>query len=418
MNGPEILRLIRHNLQGAVARQGKPPTPRPMDASPWVAMSAMQKAIRRGLEHLALSAAATLLRDAPDKLWRRVGCIAYEDVGLAALDTVGIATVALAGKQARAALGGEWAVASCVVSELCRAPKCRAADDLLMACELHPAYAKARARLPRLTTRQLIEIATGQGSVQERALALWYALGTDGDRSTLVSRRGDPLAVFDRLCEAGWPHTIVEVAREGFRRTRTVLCPLVALLAYEPRQAVQLKSDELPPEEVIGDVPTWALDLYSREGRAALAGFLQTEALAAQWVRRNISPPRRVSFLGHIVFRVEGGLVVNRMRWPLAKELRRQIDVECSGPACPDVTEILELMRDKRERRTDPPNGRRRPRPAPVNRGNIALFCGRGNQVNLRRLPDGAEGIRTAMFWVMRLGDRERSGTGLMRAGA
>ena len=56
MNGPD-LHLIRRDLKGAVARQGKPPTLRPMDASPWVAMSAMQKAIRRGREDLALSAA-------------------------------------------------------------------------------------------------------------------------------------------------------------------------------------------------------------------------------------------------------------------------------------------------------------------------------------------------------------------------
>jgi replication-associated recombination protein RarA len=115
VNGPEILHLIRDDLYCAVAKRGEPPTPQPMDASPWVAMSAMQKAIRRGREDLALSAAATLLRDAPDKLWRRVGCIAYEDVGLASLDTVGIATVSLGGKQAREALGGEWEVASCVV---------------------------------------------------------------------------------------------------------------------------------------------------------------------------------------------------------------------------------------------------------------------------------------------------------------
>jgi hypothetical protein len=95
MNGPEILHLMRHDLQGAVARQGKPPTPQPMAASPWVAMSAMQKAIRRGREDLALSAAATLLRDAPDKLWRRVGCVAFEDVGLASLEAVGLATASL-----------------------------------------------------------------------------------------------------------------------------------------------------------------------------------------------------------------------------------------------------------------------------------------------------------------------------------
>jgi hypothetical protein len=337
VNGPEILHLIRHDLHGVVGRQGEPSTPEPMDASPWVAMSAMQKAIRRGREDVALNAAATLLRDAPDKLWRRLGCIAYEDVGLAALDTVGIATVSLGGKQVRAALGGEWAVASCVVAELSRASKCRAADDLLMACELHPAYADARAQLPHLTTRNLIMVVTGQGSIHESALALWYALGTDRDRSTLARRRGEPRLVFDQLCEAGWPPTMVEVAREGFRRTRVMLCPLLALLSCEQRQATQLESDDLPAEDMLGDVPAWALDAYTREGRAAFARFLQTNAPAAQWVRRNVSPSRRVSFLGHIIFRVEGGLVANRMRWPMGEELRRQVDVEC----CPDATEIL-----------------------------------------------------------------------------
>jgi hypothetical protein len=53
MNGPEILRLIRHDLQRAVAERGEPPTPQPIAASPCVAMSAMQKAIRRGREDLA-----------------------------------------------------------------------------------------------------------------------------------------------------------------------------------------------------------------------------------------------------------------------------------------------------------------------------------------------------------------------------
>jgi hypothetical protein len=308
-------------------------------------MSVLQKAIRRGREDLALGAAATLLRGAPDKLWRRIGCIAYEDVGLASLEAVGLTTAALTGKQSRAALGGDWAVASCIIGELSRAPKCRAADDLLMACELHPGYAEARAELPHLTTRDLIRVATGRGTVHERALGLWYALGTDRRPSALVSRRGEPRLVFDQLCEIGWPHSIVEVAREGFRRTGEMLCPLVALLSCEPRRTTQVESDELPPEKMIGDVPCWALDVYTREGRAAFTRFLPTNAPAARWVRGNVSPTRRVSFLGHIVFRVEGGLVANRMHWPLADELRRQVDVECSGPECSDASEILELMR-------------------------------------------------------------------------
>ena len=61
MNGPEVLYLIRHDLQRAVARRGTPPTPRPLHVSPWLAMSVLQKAIRRAREDLALGAAASLL---------------------------------------------------------------------------------------------------------------------------------------------------------------------------------------------------------------------------------------------------------------------------------------------------------------------------------------------------------------------
>jgi hypothetical protein len=48
MNGPEILHILRHELQHAVGRRGKPPSQRPVDVSPWLAMSVLQKAIRRG----------------------------------------------------------------------------------------------------------------------------------------------------------------------------------------------------------------------------------------------------------------------------------------------------------------------------------------------------------------------------------
>jgi hypothetical protein len=234
-------------------------------------------------------------------------------------------------------LGGEWAIASCVVAELSRAPNCRAADDLLMVSELHPAHAKARVELPLLTTRDLITIATGHGSIQERALALWYALGTDRRPSGLVPRPGEARFVFDYLCEAGWPHSVVEVARDGFRRGGGMLCPLVALLAGERREPSRVQGDDFPAETMIGGVPGWAMDVHTRQGRAAFGRFLETDAPSARWVRTNIRSARRVPFFGHIVFRVESGLVVNRLRWPLANELRRQGDVECSYPDSRDV---------------------------------------------------------------------------------
>ena len=84
-------------------------------------MSLFQKAIRRGDERLALRAASTLLHVSPERLWRRCGCIAFEDIGVADLDTVAVVTAALSGKRYRKSLGGEWAVASCIVSRMVQA---------------------------------------------------------------------------------------------------------------------------------------------------------------------------------------------------------------------------------------------------------------------------------------------------------
>jgi hypothetical protein len=345
VNGPEIHKLIEDNLRAAIARLGPLPDPQPIPSTPWVTMSLLQKSIRRGREDLALRAAATLLWRWPDRLWRRLGCIAAEDIGLGSVEALGITTAALTGKKFRADLGGAWPVARCVVSELVRAPKCRAADDLLTACADSPAYAADRDALRGLPSRELVEIACGAGLIQERALALRFALG-EGPRGLGLTRRWrDAPMVFERLCEAGWPHSMVEVASLGFRRTGESLSPCVALLSREFAAPTTIEPDEMPPETMIGSAPSWAYDIFTREGRAAYANFLRTDARAAAWLRRHVPAGRRVKFLGHIVFRVEGGLVDRRLRWPLADTLRREADVECSAPECFDATEILDLVR-------------------------------------------------------------------------
>jgi hypothetical protein len=78
MNQPNILSAARQQLSDAIFN---------------FAMSALQKAIRRGQDGLAQRAAATLLSTSPERLWRRCGCIAFEDIGVADLDTVTVAPV-------------------------------------------------------------------------------------------------------------------------------------------------------------------------------------------------------------------------------------------------------------------------------------------------------------------------------------
>jgi hypothetical protein len=347
MNGPIILNNARQQLADEIFTY-REPKPAPLKIPPWLAMSLLQKAIRRGECQLAQLAAATLMLIAPDRLWRRCGAAAFEEIGVADLETVSLVTAALTGKRYRATLGGEWKVASFIFDRMVRAPKCRAADDLLLAADSHPLFNKARADLATKTTAELIRIATGEAALPVRALATWYAVGTHPRQTKhLSARRGEPAAFFDALCEAGLPHTIVEVAREGFRKIGEPLCPFVALLIPHARiEASTLHDDVMPLQIMIGDVPSYAYDMYVREGRSSLQTFLQGDSETTRWIVAHVPKGQRVNFLGTVVFRVEGGLVRRRSSWPTGDELRRLVDFECHGPSCSDATEILQLMRN------------------------------------------------------------------------
>ena len=60
MTEPDSIGIARNQLRDAIAEFQLPPC-NPLPISPWVAMSLLQKAIRRGRKELALRAAATLL---------------------------------------------------------------------------------------------------------------------------------------------------------------------------------------------------------------------------------------------------------------------------------------------------------------------------------------------------------------------
>jgi hypothetical protein len=341
MNDQVILSEARVRLADLV--EGADPTiPDVLDVSPWVSMSLLQKAIRRGEHALAQQAAATLLRLAPEKLWRRLGAIAFEDVGVASFDALFSVTCALGGKRLRARWGGEWRTACTLVQLLSGAPKCRAADDLLIAAERHPRYRRARTDLPGKSVRELIRIATSRADWPVRAIAAWYVIGTDRRPSAFLEKRvGSPSALFDALREFGYPHTVAAVAWEGFRKVGEVLCPFTAMLAHEGSELPkQLRSDELPQEVTIRGVPSWAYDTYTREGRHALQCFLRTDAPAARWAQQHVPRARRIAFLGDVVFRIEGGLCKNRLCWPTGALLRKMVDEGCYGPP-----EIFDLMR-------------------------------------------------------------------------
>lgn len=342
----DILVSFRNELAARLANHTPPPV-EPLPVSVWVAASLLQKAIRRGRTDLAAAAAATLLVNDPDRLWRRLGGIAFEDVGLADPCVVGLTTVALAGKRVRADLGGEWRVASWLAQRLAFATKCRATDDLLMAVETMPSLADQRRDLARLTHDQLRRVILGTGSLHERALALLYLAGTEARPNPHFRlRRGEPALAFDVLDELGAPPTIIEVSREGYRKTREALCLLLPFLSAERDDSTPtIADDDLPPEAMAGPVPCWTLDAYSREGKEALRRFNSTRAGMATWSRKHLQPGQRLPCAARVLFHVEGGLLTHRRRTALTDSLRWVNEEEASGATPEQVRQAMDLMR-------------------------------------------------------------------------
>ncbi len=336
---------FRVRLVQAIEEHREAVQPPPLAISPWIAMSMLQKSIRRSKTATALRAASTLLSVAPDRLWRRLGGAAFEDVGLGSMGAIGLTTVALSGKRFRASLGGDWAVASTTVKTLCVAPKSRASDDLFMALETLPKLRGKRKEYAAFSDQDLQSIVLNANCLETRALAFLYLLGIRRPCG-LSARRGEPSRAFDLLDEMGVAATLIAVCREGHKKTGELLPPLIAMLALHDGLRDGASEDEIPRENWVGEVPCWASDMFTREGRSALARLLKTNAGVAELVRARVHEPLRLNFVGQLLFRVEGGVLKRRTRGVLADRLHTQFLYNTLGvePSC--AAEALGLMRE------------------------------------------------------------------------
>jgi hypothetical protein len=346
VTSPDIVHLLLARLEFLARERDTFRKPDPLPASPWIAMSVLQKAIRRGRVDLAHRAAATLLMSAPARLWRRLGVIAFEDIGAADLDAVYMTTAALTGQSSRLRMGGEWPAACFLVDLLARAPKCRAADDLAWVARQHPAYEAQREQITSTRFEAALEVAAGTSPLVDRTIAMISLLdGSERDGRQIAASNRHPAIVFEALRERGVPHTAVDIAEIGFRRTGEVVCALLPLLAItKAPEDHTLTTDALPPEAQIAGIPGWALDTFTREGRRALASFAKTRCSTTEWLRAEVPASRRTEVLANLVFFAESGLLDQRCTWPTAVGLRDKAETGCFGVPNEKARVALDLI--------------------------------------------------------------------------
>jgi len=125
---------------------------------------------------------------------------------------------------------------------------------------------------------------------------------------------------------------MVQIARANFTKTSTILSPFVALLSLQNGVvATGVQDDPTPVETRINGVPSYAFDMYTRPGRAALRRLLLRNAGMASWAGAFLPRKNRVQVAGELLFRTEGQCLSRRAVGPLCDKLRERWHWECSG---------------------------------------------------------------------------------------
>lgn len=368
MDQADVMKAIKAELDSVVYKTEPPEHAEtlPRQSSPWLAASVLQKAVRRGDTSWALAASDHLLRIGPDRLWRRVLVIAFEDVGIANLGLVGKIATACEFRRHYEQRGQSRHVLRALTAAMCRSTKCRAADDLHVVIENEPQGAGVKRDWTELQFPDLINcVVDGCLPTDERAAALWLALGTQRKGvDSLPIRRGQPKATFQSLIDHGWPHSLVTVANAGYLRTGEAICGFVPLLwdiwvqaGTQNGTAGSLVSDTTPVQVAGGPtpkrlptsyalgVPSYALDWFCREGRNALAAFLRSGSPTARLIHRHLPPMAQMDALGSLIFRVESSVVDQRLDWPTGIGLMDRADHSVARAFGADANVILNQMR-------------------------------------------------------------------------
>lgn len=308
---------------------------------PYVARSALQKALRRGDVGRAEQAAQSLLDD-PQRLWRGLAVTLFEDFGSASTGLRGQVVTASASKKLRDDLGGDDLVARALIRQLCEVPRDRRVDELYMFASLlekMPLRSEGRGKLSR-----------------DLRTALESARGLILQCEQLVPRRGFK-TVLARSCDA----SLTEMYERGLldedelalciqgRKTTQCLLPVLYPLprSVKARQGSLLLSATCPTplSRDIAGTPSYALDGYTRAGRLALERLYWSDHDLQKLLGSLGSQSSKLKALAALLFEVEGGICTQEISDPFYDELKRVSKARWSGLSVDLIPDALDAMR-------------------------------------------------------------------------
>lgn len=293
----------------------------PMVADKWVAVSALQKAIRRGNVKIAFNACARLITLDKRMLYRRLAITVLEDIGLAAPQLVKLTLVGLLeGRSVRQMDIDPTQLIFPLIQALCEAPKERSGDYLIMMCEYHTPLNHERDDFFYYSNSDLVDvIGNDTYSLHKRALATWYLAGTRRYLSdNLATTQGDMDALFWIFEEMGAQKCLLEIIRSAAKKINNPL-PVHYLLKYltlGDDKTSPIEAHKLPDTSTYQEIPLYALGGHTRLGKKAIRELLKATSPLTRYMDNNVIRKYRRTVYESALFDVESELVDREYMFP------------------------------------------------------------------------------------------------------
>lgn len=284
----------------------------------YLAMSVIQKAIRRNEPGLALSAGEYLRTNYPRHFWQRLQIIALEDIGLANSELVAMVLNSSSQPHGWGVHLGPEKVGGFLVERLCESAKCRATDDLYDVLSRDPVCA-----INCTLMADDSENARASGNdAFTRALSLIPPTQRDGVFPDSL-RKPDEWVLQMEQADFSTPVQTLQVASLGAKHTRSILAPMLVALAPEFPNKFEVEDETLLPVLWHRGLPTWACGQHTRVGLAGLREFARRSKVSREiLLAGRTGEVSAAKVLGGLLFRIECGQLQLRAQWSLATDLK------------------------------------------------------------------------------------------------
>jgi hypothetical protein len=299
----------------------------------WIALSSLQKSIRRGAVEPA-TAAAKVLWSEPSRLLDRLLVIGLEDIGVGDLEVLREVIELTTDRAWRRKLPDKGrAVTLNLVERMCAATKSRFADEILAIAQREPALGPARTELAMASTEQLASCCATSDDIGVRALASWFLAGTARYLMDGVPRRqGDLAAVWEAARELGLPADWLHLLDRAARRLRWPLAVLLPLAYVSKANGSPIELVQDTSYETWRGVPLYALDQFTRRGRVAIARWFAGCGELQEILQAAAPQPAWPKITRYTVFAVESQVCGRHLMWPEQRDvLRRSMLAELTG---------------------------------------------------------------------------------------